>query len=181
MNKKSLGLKIKQLREEKGFTQEALVEKLLKKNVQITKNYLDEIENNKKSASAVELEAICKILDVEMDVLFNLKSFGLIKKLEKRKELNKKEANEAKRLQLFLDALFEQENIYKKRCKSSMQESLQEQSSGGKIDKIKITDILSEKREFSEDEAKLHQKLISKIFKKMGRKLFNIQKENEEN
>lgn len=66
----SIGLNIKTLREEKGFNQNQLVDRLLEKNIRMSRETLSKIENDNRTVSAIELAAICDILGVVYDYFF---------------------------------------------------------------------------------------------------------------
>ena len=66
----SIGFSIKTLREEKGLNQNQLVDKLLEKNIRMSRETLSKIENDNRTVSAIELAAICDILGVSYDEFF---------------------------------------------------------------------------------------------------------------
>ena len=66
----SIGFNIKTLREEKGLNQNQLVDKLLEKNIRISRETLSKIENDNRTVSAIELAAISDILGVSYDEFF---------------------------------------------------------------------------------------------------------------
>ena len=66
----SIGLNIKTLREEKGFNQNQLVDRLVEKNIRMSRETLSKIENDNRTVSAIELAAICDILGVGYDDFF---------------------------------------------------------------------------------------------------------------
>ena len=66
----SIGFNIKTLREEKGLNQNQLVDKLLEKNIRMSRETLSKIENDNRTVSAIELAAICDILGVSYDEFF---------------------------------------------------------------------------------------------------------------
>ena len=66
----SIGLNIKTLREEKGFNQNQLVDRLLEKNIRMSRETLSKIENDNRTVSAIELAAICDILGVSYNDFF---------------------------------------------------------------------------------------------------------------
>ncbi|MFA7550836.1 MAG: helix-turn-helix transcriptional regulator [Sedimentibacter sp.] len=66
----SIGFNIKTLREEKGLNQNQLVDRLLEKNIRMSRETLSKIENDNRTVSAIELAAICDILGVSYDEFF---------------------------------------------------------------------------------------------------------------
>ena len=66
----SIGLKLKLAREEKDLSQEEVVKRLAEKNLNMSRETLSKIENDKRTVSAMELNALCKILDIDINSLF---------------------------------------------------------------------------------------------------------------
>ena len=62
------GLKVKQLRNQKGWSQEALAHK-----AEIDRTYLPGIEAGKRNVSIVVIEKLAKALNVELTEIMNLK------------------------------------------------------------------------------------------------------------
>lgn len=65
-----IGLKIKASREAKELSQIEVVEKLAEKDIDMSRETLSKIENGNRTISAVELNAICKILNIDLNDLF---------------------------------------------------------------------------------------------------------------
>lgn len=65
-NKKKLGLKIKELRKRKGFTQEELAEL-----IQMEQNSISVMESGRNFPTLGTLEKIAKVLDVNLPDFFN--------------------------------------------------------------------------------------------------------------
>ena len=65
-----IGAKIKQAREEKGYSQKQLSEKLELMAVYTCRGSISRIENGKRAITDIEIDAISKILDVSLDFLF---------------------------------------------------------------------------------------------------------------
>ncbi len=66
-----IGAKIRQAREEKGYSQKQLYEKLELMAVYTCKGSISRIENGKRAVTDIEIDAILKILKVSLDCLFN--------------------------------------------------------------------------------------------------------------
>ena len=64
-----LGAKIRAAREEKAFSQSEVVEKLMEKGINMSRETLSKIENGNRSISAVELNALCNILGIDINSL----------------------------------------------------------------------------------------------------------------
>ncbi len=65
-----VGNKIKQAREQKGYSQKQLSEKLELLAVYTCRGSISRIENGKRAVTDIELDAISKVLDVSLDYLF---------------------------------------------------------------------------------------------------------------
>ncbi len=90
--KKQLGLRLKQLRLENNLTQEALAEK-----ANISPKSLSQIELGNNFISEETLEALCKVLNIKPNYLFNFEeqqeSEDIIGEINKRLTKNKKLTN----------------------------------------------------------------------------------------
>lgn len=67
---KSIGSNIKTLREENGLNQNQLVDKLLEKDIHMSRETLSKIENDNRTISAIELAVICDIFGISYDEFF---------------------------------------------------------------------------------------------------------------
>ena len=66
-----IGAKVKELREQAKLSQVGLVEKLTRENLNISRETLSKIESGNRTISAIELKAICNVLNINIDELFN--------------------------------------------------------------------------------------------------------------
>ena len=66
-----IGAKIKLARENKGYSQKQLSEKLELMAVYTCRGSISRIENGKRAITDIEIDAISKILDVSLDFLFD--------------------------------------------------------------------------------------------------------------
>lgn len=66
-----IGAKIKEARENKGYSQKQLSEKMELMAVYTCRGSLSRIENGKRAITDIEIDAISKILDVSLDYLFD--------------------------------------------------------------------------------------------------------------
>lgn len=64
-----IGLRIKEVREGKKISQQYIAEKLNDFNIVISRETLSKIENGNRSVSAIELKAICTVLEVDIDTI----------------------------------------------------------------------------------------------------------------
>lgn len=65
-----IGGKIKQAREQKGYSQKQLSEKLELLAVYTCRGSISRIENGRRAVTDIEIDAISKVLDVSLDYLF---------------------------------------------------------------------------------------------------------------
>ena len=64
-----IGGRIKDSREAKKISQQLIVDKLIDLGIAMSRETLSKIENGNRTVSAVELKAICSVLDVEVEKL----------------------------------------------------------------------------------------------------------------
>jgi transcriptional regulator with XRE-family HTH domain len=105
-----LGAKIKVVREEKAFSQSEVVEKLMEKNINMSRETLSKIENGNRSISAVELNALCNILGIDINSLFN-EDDDLVTLFRKR-NFSESTINEVEKLQDMIKVFIYQKKIY---------------------------------------------------------------------
>ncbi|MBB6632062.1 helix-turn-helix domain-containing protein [Clostridium algidicarnis] len=64
-----IGVRIKNFREGKKISQQSVVESLKELGITMSRETLSKIENGNRTISAVELKAICSVLDVAVELL----------------------------------------------------------------------------------------------------------------
>ena len=64
-----IGMKIKTIREARGLSQAEVVERLAKQDVNMSRETLSKIENDNRSISAIELNVLCKVLSIDINIL----------------------------------------------------------------------------------------------------------------
>lgn len=111
-NINELGEKIKTIREEKGLSQSEVVEKLMVKNVNMSRETLSKIETGNRSISAVELNALCNILGVELNSLFNEDEADDLVTLFRNENYSKDTIAEIEKLQEMIKVFIYQKKIY---------------------------------------------------------------------
>ncbi len=110
----SIGTKIKTIREGKKLSQNDVVEKLLEKKISMSRETLSKIENNNRTISAIELNAICSILEVEIDTIFSEdQEEDLITLFRKKGSFSDETIEEIEYLQEMIKIFISQERIYK--------------------------------------------------------------------
>jgi len=113
MCSENIGMKIKNLREEKGYKQNELVDKLAERNINISRETLSKIENNNRTISAVELNAICNVLGVSIDDIFNEnEEEDLVTLFRKKGTFSVETIQEIENLQDMIKIIIYQEKIY---------------------------------------------------------------------
>lgn len=95
-NKKKLGLRIKELRKRKGFTQEQVAEL-----IEMEQNTISVIESGRNFPTLVTLEKIAKILDVELSDFFNYDYLDDIETVKNYTQKKFNNMNESQIRQLF--------------------------------------------------------------------------------
>lgn len=125
----SIGSKIKNIREVKGLSQIEVVEKLREKDVNISRETLSKIENNNRTISAIELNAICSILDVNINEIFSESEAedDLVTLFRKKGSFNKQTIEEIEYLQEMVKTFISQERIYKGELKQQKRKPLWEE------------------------------------------------------
>lgn len=113
MCSENIGMKIKNLREVKGLKQNELVDKLTEKNINISRETLSKIENNYRTISAIELNAICNVLDVSIDDIFSEgEEDDLVTLFRKKGSFSVETIQEIENFQDMIKVIINQERIY---------------------------------------------------------------------
>jgi transcriptional regulator with XRE-family HTH domain len=120
-----MGLKIRVAREEKAFSQNEVVEKLMVKGINMSRETLSKIENGNRSISAVELNALCNILGIDINSLFN-EDEDLVTLFRKR-NFSESTINEIEKLQEMIKVFIYQKKIYNENCRPAKKKPLWEE------------------------------------------------------
>lgn len=104
----SIGLKLKLAREEKDLSQEEVVKRLAEKNLNMSRETLSKIENDKRTVSAMELNALCKILDIDINSLFEEYEENDLVTLFRRTNFSQETLEEVEKLQDMIKAFISQ-------------------------------------------------------------------------
>lgn len=127
MSLEKIGTKIKNLREEKGLKQNELVDKLTEKRINISRETLSKIENNSRTISAIELNAICNVLNVRIDVIFSEEEEDLVTLFRRKGIFSNDTLEEIENLQGMIKVFINQEKIYKGEFKPQRRKPLWEE------------------------------------------------------
>lgn len=128
LKEKTLGYRIKRIRKEIGYSQNDVVENLVDKGVNMSRETLSKIENNNRSISAIELKALCDVLSVNIDVFFeDDESEDLVTLFRKKGNFNNKNLEKIEEVQDMLKVFLMQEKIYKGEYKLAKKKPLWEE------------------------------------------------------
>ena len=107
-----IGLKIKAIREARGLSQIEVVERLVERDVNMSRETLSKIENGNRTVSAVELNAICKVLNIDINILFEDEEDDDLVTLFRKKNFSEKTVKEVEKLQDIIKMFIYQKKIY---------------------------------------------------------------------
>lgn len=107
-----IGLKIKAIREARGLSQIEAVEILTEKGINMSRETLSKIENGNRTVSAVELNAICKVLNIDINILFEDEEDDDLVTLFRKKNFSEKTVKEVEKLQDIIKMFIYQKKIY---------------------------------------------------------------------
>ena len=107
-----IGLKIKAIREARGLSQIEVVERLVERDVNMSRETLSKIENGNRTVSAVELNAICKVLNIDINILFEDEEDDDLVTLFRNKNFSEKTIKEVEKLQDMVKVFIYQKKIY---------------------------------------------------------------------
>ena len=107
-----IGLKIKAIREARRLSQIEAVERLAEKGINMSRETLSKIENGNRNVSAVELNAICKVLNIDINILFEDEEDDDLVTLFRKKNFSEKTVKEVEKLQDIIKMFIYQKKIY---------------------------------------------------------------------
>ena len=107
-----IGLKIKAIREARRLSQIEAVERLAEKGINMSRETLSKIENGNRTVSAVELNAICKVLNIDINILFEEDEDDDLVTLFRKKNFSEKTVKEVEKLQDIIKMFIYQKKIY---------------------------------------------------------------------
>lgn len=107
-----IGLKIKAVREARGLSQVEVVERLAKQDVNMIRETLSKIENGNRTVSAVELNGLCKVLNIDMNTLFEEYEDDDLVTLFRKKNFSEKTIKEVEKLQDMVKVFIYQKKIH---------------------------------------------------------------------
>ena len=122
-----IGLKIKAIREARGLSQIEAVERLVEKGINMSRETLSKIENGNRTVSAVELNAICKVLNIDINILFEEDEDDDLVTLFRKKNFSEKTIEEVEKLQDMIKMFIYQKKIYNGEFKPQKRKPLWEE------------------------------------------------------
>lgn len=120
-------LKIKAIREARGLSQIEAVERLAEKGINMSRETLSKIENGNRTVSAVELNAICKVLNIDINILFEEDEDDDLVTLFRKKNFSEKTVEEVEKLQDMIKMFIYQKKIYNGEFKPQKRKPLWEE------------------------------------------------------
>ncbi len=123
----SIGLKLRIAREEKGLSQEEVVKRLAEKALNMSRETLSKIENDKRTVSAIELNALCKVLDIDINSLFEEYEENDLVTLFRKRNFSQKTLNEIEKLQDMIKVFIYQKKIHEGEYKPKKRRPLWEE------------------------------------------------------
>ena len=108
-----IGKKIKAIREEKKLSQSKVVEKLVQYDINMSRETLSKIENNSRSISAIELNALCKVLDVDIKDFFQDEKDEDLVTFFRKRNFSQNTLEEISEFQEMVKMFIKQEKIYR--------------------------------------------------------------------
>jgi transcriptional regulator with XRE-family HTH domain len=122
-----IGLKIKAIREARGLSQIEAVERLAEKGINMSRETLSKIENGNRTVSALELNAICKVLNIDINILFEDEEDDDLVTLFRKKNFSEKTIEEVEKLQDMIKMFIYQKKIYNGEFKPQKRKPLWEE------------------------------------------------------
>ena len=107
-----IGLKIKAAREASRLSQVEVGERLAKQDVNMSRETLSKIENGNWTVSAIELNALCKVLNIDMSTFFKEYEDDDLVTLFRNKNFSEKTIKEVEKLQDMIKVFIYQKKIY---------------------------------------------------------------------
>lgn len=108
-----IGKKLKAIREEKGLSQSKVVKQLVEQDINMSRETLSKIETNSRSISAIELNALCNIFDVDIGEFFHEEEEDDLVTFFRKKNFSQNSLEEISELQEMVKVFINQEKIYK--------------------------------------------------------------------
>ncbi len=108
-----IGGRIKESREDKKISQQLMVDRLKDLGISMSRETLSKIENGNRTVSAVELKAICSVLDLDVETLLQDSEDDSIVTLFRKRNKNEETIKDVETLQEMIMSFMNQKKILK--------------------------------------------------------------------
>jgi transcriptional regulator with XRE-family HTH domain len=106
-----IGGRIKDSREDKKISQQLMVDKLKDLGILMSRETLSKIENGNRTVSAVELKAICSVLDIDVETLLQDNEDDSLVTLFRKRNMNEEAIKGVETLQEMIMSFMNQKKI----------------------------------------------------------------------
>ena len=106
-----IGGRIKESREDKKISQQLMVDRLKDLGISMSRETLSKIENGNRTVSAVELKAICSVLDVDVETLLQDSEDDSLVTLFRKRNMNEETIKGVETLQEMIMSFMNQKKI----------------------------------------------------------------------
>jgi transcriptional regulator with XRE-family HTH domain len=106
-----IGGRIKESREDKKISQQLMVDRLKDLGISMSRETLSKIENGNRTVSAVELKAICSVLDVDVETLLQDSEDDSLVTLFRKRNMNEEAIKGVETLQEMIMSFMNQKKI----------------------------------------------------------------------
>lgn len=106
-----IGGRIKESREDKKISQQLMVDRLKDLGISMSRETLSKIENGNRTVSAVELKAICSVLDLDVETLLQDSKDDSLVTLFRKRNMNEEAIKGVETLQEIIMSFMNQKKI----------------------------------------------------------------------
>lgn len=106
-----IGGRVKDFREDKKISQQLMVDKLKDLGISMSRETLSKIENGNRTVSAVELKAICSVLDVDVEILLEDNEDDSLVTLFRKRNMSEEAIKSVETLQDMIISFMNQKKI----------------------------------------------------------------------
>lgn len=106
-----IGGRIKESREDKKISQQLMVDRLKDLGISMSRETLSKIENGNRTVSAVELKAICSVLDVDVEIVLQDNEDDSLVTLFRKRNVNEDVIKGVETLQEIIMSFMNQKKI----------------------------------------------------------------------
>lgn len=106
-----IGKRIRDIRENKKISQQLIADKLKELGISMSRETLSKIENGNRTVSAVELKAICSVLDVDVETLLEDNEDDSLVTLFRKRNMSEETIKSVETLQDMIMSFMNQKKI----------------------------------------------------------------------